>query len=201
MCQTVLWIKMTSKQMSDDPKIKTKASGIKDFISFIVITAIVVLPIRIFVAQPFVVSGSSMSPTFENGEYLIVDQLSYNFSEPARGDVIIFRYPINPEKFFIKRIIGLPGDTVKIDGNEVLIKNAANPEGISLDQSFVVFSQETSLEITLADDNYFVMGDNRAASLDSRSWGPLKRDLIVGRAFIRLWPFNKIDYLPGGFLY
>ncbi|HRY30990.1 MAG TPA: signal peptidase I [Candidatus Paceibacterota bacterium] len=192
---------MTSKQMSDDPKIKTKASGIKDFISFIVITAIVVLPIRIFVAQPFVVSGSSMSPTFENGEYLIVDQLSYNFSEPARGDVIIFRYPINPEKFFIKRIIGLPGDTVKIDGNEVLIKNAANPEGISLDQSFVVFSQETSLEITLADDNYFVMGDNRAASLDSRSWGPLKRDLIVGRAFIRLWPFNKIDYLPGGFLY
>jgi signal peptidase I len=185
--------------MSDINETSKKSSGIKDFISFIVLTAIIVLPIRFFIAQPFIVNGSSMSPTFETGQYLIVDQLSYRFHDPVRGDVIIFKYPGNTKIFYIKRIIGLPGETVNINENTVTIINSDNPNGFILDESFVIFPKETFMEKTLSDSEYFVMGDNRAASSDSRVWGPLSKDLVVGKAFVRLWPFNKIDYLPGKF--
>jgi signal peptidase I len=193
------WIKISHKQMNNNNETLKKPSGIKDFISFIVLTTIIVLPIRLFIAQPFIVNGSSMSPTFETSQYLIVDQLSYRFHEPARGDVIIFRYPNNTKIFYIKRIIGLPGETVNINENTVTIKNSENPNGIVLDEPFVVFPKETFMEKTLSDSEYFVMGDNRAASSDSRVWGALPKDLIIGKAFVRLWPFSKINYLPGEF--
>lgn len=168
-----------------------------ELIRFVLIAVFVVLPIRVFIAQPFIVSGSSMDPTFENGEYLIVDEISYRFEEPLRGDVVIFKYPNDPSKYFIKRVIGLPGETVVISGNSVQIKNEFSPDGMLLDESYLSHLTLSRIDVTLADDEYFVMGDNRTASSDSRIWGPLPRDLIIGRAFVRLLPVTKMDLFPG----
>lgn len=164
---------------------------------FAFLTLAIIVPIRLFIAEPFIVSGASMEPTFDTGEYLVVDRLTYHFEEPERGDVIIFRYPKDPSKYFIKRIIGLPGETVEIRQGEVTIKNKAYPKGLALDQSYVRFGREDSGEVTLGSEEYFVMGDNRAASSDSRAWGALPRDNIIGRAFLRLFPLPKADLLPG----
>ena len=117
--------------------IKTKIQSFWELVRFAVIALIIVIPIRIFVAEPFIVSGTSMVPTFNNGDYLIVDKLSYELGNPHRDDVVVFRYPGDTTKFFIKRIIGLPGETVDIKGNVVTITNAAHPNGFTLDESFV----------------------------------------------------------------
>lgn len=165
---------------------------------FSIIALIIVLPIRLFIAQPFIVSGASMETTFSTGQYLIVDQLTYHLEEPKRGDVIIFRYPKDPSKFFIKRIIGLPGDTIAIRDHTVTITNAAYPEGIMLDETYTLDIKPLgNVSETLGEREYFVMGDNRDASSDSRVWGVLNRDKIVGRAFLRLFPFSTIDVMPG----
>jgi signal peptidase I len=151
-----------------------------------------------FIAQPFIVSGASMADTFHSGEYLIVDQVSYYLHDPVRGDVVIFRYPRDPSKFFIKRVIGVPGDTITITENTVTIANETHPEGFLLDEPYVrsMRSNETVTE-TLGDREYFVMGDNRDESSDSRIWGVLQEERIIGRAFVRLFPFQTIDFLPG----
>ena len=177
---------------------KKEENFLVEIIRFTLIALFIVIPIRIFVAQPFIVQGASMEPTFDTGQYLIVDQLTYRFEEPARGDVIIFRYPKDPSKFFIKRIIGIPGDTVKIIGNAVSITNAENPEGIALEEPYVLTMRaDNTIVETLGDDEYFVMGDNRDGSYDSRSWGLLPKDNISGKVFLRLLPINAISYLPG----
>lgn len=168
-----------------------------EVIKFVLIAVFVVLPIRLYIAQPFIVSGSSMDPTFVNGQYLIVDEMSYRFEEPSRGDVIVFRFPQDTSKFFIKRIIGLPGETVQLEGTTIHIENAEHPEGFTLDESFLANNSRNFLRIKLADDEYFVMGDNRPASSDSRIWGPLQKEYIVGRAFMRLLPVNKFNLFPG----
>jgi signal peptidase I len=168
-----------------------------EMVRFALITLAIVLPIRLFIAEPFIVSGASMEPTFNTGDYLIIDQLSYRFEEPKRGEVIIFRYPKDPNKYFIKRIIGLPGETVVLDGNTITIKNKLNPEGFQLDQSYISYASNESLTHKLGKDQYFVMGDNRPASSDSRVWGPLPTENIVGRAFVRLFPPSVISLLPG----
>ncbi|MES2437184.1 MAG: signal peptidase I [Patescibacteria group bacterium] len=172
-----------------------------EIIKFTLFALLIVLPIRLFIAQPFIVSGASMDPAYETGEYLIVDQLSYHLNDPARGDVVIFKYPKDETKYFIKRVIGLPGDTVQIDGTQVIIFNDANPDGLKLREPYISFAneKEDSLRVTLKDDQYFVMGDNRRQSSDSRSWGTLPRELIVGTPFIRLFPLNKISVFPGEF--
>lgn len=171
-------------------------------IRFIVIALMIVLPIRIFVAQPFIVSGDSMDPTFANGQYLIVDEISYRFSEPARGDVVIFKYPRNPKQYFIKRVIGLPGETVTIyKGGQVTIKDA-NGENIStIKEPYVVYTKSDSSSRALGPDEYFMMGDNRAGSFDSRMWGPAKREFFIGKAFLRLFPFSTMEILPGEYRY
>lgn len=175
-----------------------RAGFLSEILHFSVIALLIVLPIRMFIAQPFIVSGASMEKTFSTGQYLIVDQLSYRFEAPTRGDVIVFRYPKDPSKFFIKRIIGIPGDTIEIRGRNVTIKNATDPEGTTLDEKYILgMSPNTTLTETLGDKEYFVMGDNRDASSDSRMWGVLQRDKIVGRAFLRLFPFNTFGVNPG----
>lgn len=182
--------------------------SLKEFFIFALITLAVVIPIRFWVAQPFIVSGASMSPTFETGQYIIVDQLSYHISDPERGDVVIFRFPQDPSKYFIKRVIGLPGETLKLNGEEVTIQKtdgsemkANEIEGYILDEPYIRFKKNTYSEITLESDEYYVMGDNRLESLDSRIWGPLKKEYILGRAFMRLLPIAEIDYLPGSIEY
>lgn len=169
-------------------------------IRFILIALAIVLPIRLFIAQPFIVSGASMNPTFTNGQYLIIDELSYHLTLPERGDVVVFKYPKNPKQYFIKRVIGLPGETVTVnEQGQVIIKNIAGEEVATLKEPYVQFTKSDSVELKLGLDEYFVMGDNRAGSFDSRMWGPVKEDLIVGKAFLRLFPFTTIGVLPGQF--
>lgn len=171
----------------------------KEYIVLIGTSLLMVFLVRTFIAQPFVVNGSSMEPTFHSNEYLIVDQLSYEIGSPSRGDVVVFRYPLIPSRFFIKRVIALPGETIKITGSKVEIKKINEEEFFVLDEPYIEFEKESFVETTLADDEYFVMGDNRLASLDSRSWGPLKNSFIIGKAFLRLFPPSKVDFLPGSY--
>lgn len=176
-----------------------KENFFKEIIKFALLAAIIVLPIRLFIAQPFVVSGRSMDPTFANGQYLIVDEISYRFENPKRGDVIIFKYPMDKKKFFIKRIIGLPLETIEIRDGQVTVKNEALKQGLVLKEPYLTKSININerLSMTLKSGEYFVMGDNRNESLDSRVWGPLKFPLIIGKPFLRLFPVSKISFLPG----
>lgn len=159
-------------------------SFLKEVLSFGAIALLIVLPIRIFIAQPFVVSGSSMEPTFHNGEYLIVDQATYHLRGPQRGEVVIFRYPKDTSKYFIKRIIGLPGETIHISDSKVTV---TEPNGTNIDipEPYVVnHGNGGDLDMTLEEGDYFVMGDNRPASSDSRVWGVLPREDMIGRAYV-----------------
>ncbi len=173
------------------------SNALKEIALFIVLALIVVPPIRIFVAQPFVVDGESMHPTFENADYLIVDELTYHFHTPQRGDVVVFRAPPNPKVFYIKRIIGLPGETVHISSGKVTITKT-NGATLVLDEPYAMIEDATyMLDRTLGSNEYFVMGDNRPESSDSRIWGPLPRANIIGRVYLRLLPFSKSGVLPG----
>lgn len=182
-------------------KQEEKNEGVRAFLweiaQFVVLALIIVVPIRTYIAQPYIVSGSSMHPAFENGDYLIVDQLTYRFKKPEHGDVIIFRYPNDPSKFFIKRIIGTPGDTLNLHNGVITITNSVYPDGITFEESYIAFPLNEEITATLNEDEYFVLGDNRLASLDSRSWGPLEERLIVGRVLVRLFPVTKIGSFPG----
>lgn len=182
-----------------DASHNNQESFFSEVIKFALIALVIVLPIRLFVAQPFIVSGSSMVPTFKNGEYLIVDELTYRFETPDRGDVVIFRFPGDTKKFFIKRIIGLPGETVVITRGDISIINDMYPEGIPLEEGYIEEKSFESGRVELGPDEYFVMGDNRRQSSDSRSWGPLPDDLLIGRALVRLLPITSIDTFPGAY--
>jgi len=180
-------------------KTQTKKESFWEIVRFAVIAVVIVIPIRMFVAQPFIVSGSSMVPTFQDGQYLIVDELSYEIGNPKRDDVVIFRYPNDTKKFFIKRVIGLPNETVRLSGSEITIINGEHSEGFKLEQPYVENKSNNESEYVLKNDEYFVMGDNRTNSSDSRIWGPVPKKLMIGRAFLRLLPINKIDFLPGNY--
>ena len=160
----------------------------KELVKLVVLAVVIVIPFRLYVAQPFIVDGLSMYPTFDNGHYLIIDELSYRFREPARGEVIVFEYPNDPDKYFIKRIIGLPGETVVINNGQVTIYNEENPKGFKLEESYITLPKYENFRANLSDKEYFVMGDNRAASSDSRVWGALPAGNIVGRPVIRFLP-------------
>lgn len=162
------------------------------------------LCIRFFIAAPYIVSGASMEPTFDNFHYLIIDRISYDIGEPVRGDVIVFDLPQNSSRALIKRVIGVPGDTVSIRDSVVYISNAANPDGFMLDEPYLDpanIGGVANLEVTLGTDQYFVLGDNRKVSADSRIWGILPRENIAGRVLIRLFPFTDIALFPGNARY
>lgn len=160
---------------------------ILEIVQIVAIALAIVIPIRYFLIQPFFVEGASMEPNFYNSQYLIIDEISYRFSEPERGDVIVFKYPANPSQHFIKRIIGLPGETVELKDKQIIIDNQV------LDESSYSPLSSSSYGTTkhiLGENEYFVMGDNRGASSDSRQWGGLSREYIVGKVWIRAWPLN-----------
>src|ERR1035437_4856445 len=184
--------------MDDEQKIPGNAAQAKkenffyDIIKFALIAIIIIVPIRTFIAEPFIVFGASMDQTFANGEYLIVDQVSYHFEKPSRGDVVIFRYPRNPKLYFIKRVIGLPGETVTSDNGTVTITPVSGDtsKNFILSEPFVSEASKSydSFTETLGPTEYFVMGDNRNQSSDSRAWGPLDMSYMLGRPIIRLFP-------------
>lgn len=190
---------MSYKFMNFEKTDNKKDLKFVDFIKFAVITILIVVPIRMYVAQPFIVNGASMSPTFETGQYLIVDQFTYHFGEPQRGDVVIFKFPQDTSKFFIKRVVGLPGERVVIDAGIVTIVKEDGSEEVVLNEPYIEFKRNSYSETQLDEDEYYVMGDNREASLDSRIWGPLDKKYIVGRAYTRLLPVGEIDFMPGKF--
>ncbi len=175
-------------------------SFIWELIKVFVLALVIIVPLRVFVAEPFIVSGTSMVPTYHNREYLIIDKVSYRAHEPQRGDVIVFRYPKDESQYFIKRIIGLPGEKVKVDQGHVLIYNKEHPEGIRLPENYLPNENVTfgrSDLVTLGSDEYFVLGDNRQASSDSRIWGILPKKDIVGRAWFRVFPLTQLGPLDG----
>lgn len=177
-----------------EEKVAPHSDFFKESIKLVLLAILIVIPFRLYIAQPFIVDGASMDPTFASGQYLIVDELTYHFNTPERGSVLIFKYPRDPKKYFIKRVIGLPGETVMISGGQVTIINALNPDGFALDEPYVEFRKNDNLSYTLSQGEYFVMGDNRAQSADSRVWGPLPEANIIGRPFISFIP---PDILPG----
>lgn len=159
----------------------------------VIISLLIIIPVRYFLVQPFFVKGASMENTFHDGEYILIDEISYRFTDPKRGDITVFRYPNDPDQFFIKRVIGLPGDVIEVKNNKVRIYNEENPSGVLLSESYLSENQVTLGDIMtkLGPQEYFVMGDNRLRSSDSRSWGVLNREFITGRVFFRAWPLNK----------
>jgi len=177
---------------------KRKHGMLVELLKYTIVAFIIIVPIRIYVAQPFVVSGESMSPTFDPGDYLVINKLAYLHAGPQRGDVIIFRYPLDPSMFYIKRVVGLPGETVELNNGVISIiesdgvRHIFNGSHVSYDPN-----AQTPLMTTLASDEYYVLGDNRDASSDSRDWGPLQAKFIVGRADLRVLPLSDAGFLPG----
>lgn len=170
----------------------------KEIIKVVIISAVIVIPIRYYLIQPFFVSGASMVPQFHNGEYLVIDEFSYRNNAPQRGDVVVFRYPKDPSQFYIKRIIGLPGETIQIKNEQVVIYDKNKelyPWGLVLDETGYLRKGEVTkgnVNLTLEDSQYFVLGDNRQFSSDSRYWGAVDKKFIVGKVWIRAWPFDSV---------
>jgi signal peptidase I len=181
------------------PDIET--SSPTSFVLYTVLAVGLAVVIRLFIAAPYVVSGASMEPNFQDWNYLIVDRLSYDISAPQRGDVVVFKLPQDTSRALIKRVIGLPGETVVISGPNptVTIINASHPQGFTLQEPYIAaedFGGSSGMRVTLAADQYFVLGDNRKVSADSRVWGILPRADMVGRVLLRLYPLNEFGFLP-----
>jgi len=186
-----------STQTKDEKK--SVKQSFWELVRFALIAIAIVIPIRLYIAQPFIVSGSSMVPTFLDGQYLIVDEISYRLNEPKRNDIIVFKYPKDTTKFFIKRIIGLPNETIDIEGETIMITNEEHSLGFKLEQPYIKNISNDNKHYKLKNNEYYVMGDNRPASSDSRDWGPVSKNLIIGKVLLRLFPINKIDILPGNY--
>ena len=184
-------------QESSSPDIKKGSQ--RSLIGYTVVALGLALFIRFFIAAPYVVSGASMEPNFEDWHYLIVDRVSYRFEMPQRGDVVIFDLPQDTSRSLIKRVIGLPGDTVILKGQSVTIVNDEHPKGLTLEEPYLDpanLGGVNNMTVTLEKDQYFVLGDNRRVSADSRIWGTLPRKDIVGRVFLRLFPLGDIGIFP-----
>jgi len=172
-------------------KKKENASVIWETLQTLVLAGLLIVFFRAFVFQNFVVEGSSMYPTLMQGDRLIVSRLSYIFGEPDRGDIIVFQYPFGPERDFVKRIIGLPGETIAIQNGQVFINGKPLPPETYVQNR----SHDNYGPVTLAEDEYFVMGDNRTGSSDSRSWGPLQGHFIIGKAWLIYYPFDRFTFI------
>lgn len=194
-----LAIKLPTNFQTVDPELQKKqVNSWWELIKFAIITFLIIFPIRMFVIQPFIVSGESMVPTFHDRDYLIVDELSYRFHLPQRGDVIVFHPPNQPKGvFYIKRVIGLPGETVTLKGSKVIITGGTHTEELILREPYIQNVTSENMSVTVGENELFVLGDNRPRSSDSRVWGKLPLENVTGRALFRLYPFRSIDYLPG----
>lgn len=172
------------------------ASVLWILVKFTIVALLIITPFRFFVAQPFIVAGASMVPTIDAHEYLVIDELSYRFHKPERGDVVIFRYPLDPDLFFVKRVVGLPGERVSVKDGGVVI--GGGDDVLILAEPYVSSQTKGDMApVQLGAHEYFVLGDNREESADSRVWGPLADRYIVGRALMRVFPFNEATLFPG----
>ncbi|MBI4067470.1 signal peptidase I [Candidatus Gottesmanbacteria bacterium] len=171
-----------------------------DFLETIVVALSIFVVVYLFLFQPHEVKGGSMEPNFHDGEYILTDKISYRFKSPERGEVIIFKSPTNPDIDYIKRIIGLPGDTLMVRDDSVYLNGKILTEPYIIDKTVILGSGflTEGKEISVSDDRYFVMGDNRGHSADSREFGPISKKSIIGKALIRYWPipyFGVIEHV------
>lgn len=187
-----------SDRIAHTPRSASMRQFAGELLRNIAIVAAVVWIARGFVFQPYVVEGASMAPNLATSDYLIIDKLSYQFRQPERGEIVVFKYPLDIKTAFVKRVIGLPGETVKIESGKVTVINKNHPDGVVLDETYLPSGLLTNIptgaaksEYPVPADQYFVMGDNRPASADSRSWGYLPKSDLIGRATLRLFPLNK----------
>lgn len=188
---------MSSPPQQGDPRKVWSAAGLffLDLIRVALIAGFTIGLVRYFLFKPFYVRGQSMEPTFLEHEYLIIDEITYRLHEPLRGEVVVFRAPpsaTNEKEYYLKRIVGLPGERVKVTDNRVIIYNQEYPQGIVMEESYLTEMTGGSVTITLGPDEYFVLGDNRDASFDSRRFGQIHRSSIVGRAWLRGWPPGRV---------
>lgn len=196
-----------SPQESDVPRgfLAEAFEFVWETLKVIIISLLIILPVRYYLIQPFFVQGSSMVPNFTNHEYILVDKWTYKLGRPERGDVVIFKYPNDPSQYYIKRIIGLPGETVLAGDNTITIFNSRYPDGFTLNESqYLPRANPTycgsnttfcGTKITLGPTEYFMMGDNREHSSDSRFFGPVDYSFFSGMAWLRLWPLDKINFI------
>jgi signal peptidase I len=199
---------MEEQEHSTSPEIKPRQAPKEDFWSFtaeLIKTAVIIsflaYVIRIFVLQPFIVEGLSMYPQFKTSDYLLVDKVSYRLSPPHRGDIVVFKYPGDPSINYVKRVIGLPGEKIHIENGHVTVINIAHPQGELLNELYVSSGNLTSTstgpkaDYTVPSNNYFVLGDNRQASSDSREWGFLPSEDLIGRVLVQAFPLNRISII------
>ena len=179
-------------------KLKSFFIFIFELVKIVVISLVIIVPIRYFLIQPFYVKGASMEPNFYEHEYLIINEIVYRLSEPKRGDIIVFRYPKNPQEYFIKRVIGLPGETIELKEGAIYIKSKEERQGQILREPYLeegvkTYSLKESV-VSLDENEYYVLGDNRNLSKDSRTFGPVNKGFVVGRVMLRGWPFNRFGF-------
>lgn len=183
--------------------IRTTGDFFIEIIKIVVISLAIIIPVRYYLIQPFYVKGASMETSYIDGDYLLIDELTFKLlkKQPTRGEVVVFRPPTHRKDYFIKRIIGLPFETIEIKDGAVWVYNNNFPEGAILDESLYLRSgvlttvAQGAQKITLQDNEYFVLGDNRTQSMDSRSFGPIQYESIVGRTWVRGFPFGRIETL------
>lgn len=178
-----------------------------DIIETVVVSAAIFVILYLFVMQPHRVEGESMYPTFHTKDFIFTEKVTYRFNEPKRGDIVVFKPPGDKYqgKELIKRIIALPGEKIKVEAGQVTIYNQDNPNGRVLQEDYLKPSVRTDTQAFLREgevkelgaDQYIVMGDNRGNSSDSRYFGPITKEEIVGRAFVRLLPLNKMSLING----
>lgn len=173
------------------------ASAVIEIVKVLVIAVLIMAPVRYFLVHPFYVKGASMEPNFYDHEYLIIDELSYRFHEPQRGEIVVFKYPRDIKQYYIKRIIGLPGERVVVrDGRVWVARDGGEPTALTESYLDPAVTTEEALrgysDITLGSDEYFLLGDNRDQSFDSRSFGAVKRDFLIGRTWVRGWPLDRM---------
>ena len=189
----------TPPQQENTPR-REAFAFVWETVKVVIISLAIIIPVRYFLVQPFFVKGASMEPTFDDGNYILIDEISYRFKTPERGDIVVFRYPLDKSQFFIKRVVGLPGDTVEIKNDKVTIFNQQNTNGLVLKEPYLSPDQHTlgNIKVRLDDNDYYVLGDNRLKSSDSRFWGPVNKSLITGRVFFRALPkigsFPEVNY-------
>ncbi|MFZ1720586.1 MAG: signal peptidase I [Candidatus Moraniibacteriota bacterium] len=183
-----------------------------ELLKVLLFAAVIIIPVKTFFFQPFFVEGASMEPSFFGGDYLIVNEFGYKttdirlgdtldfsvrpFRELLRFDAVVFRYPRNPSQYFIKRVIGLPGETVQIKDSRVTIYNKEHPNGFALDDHSYLLPRVITTDmaaVELKPKEYFVLGDNRQNSYDSRVIGPIPENKIIGKVLMRMWPLPNAD--------